>query len=75
VTPVRQEKTGQKNLETGAFAWLRFHVNMPAMFPHDPKHRREAEAGPLTLLLRGVERLEQVTLDFLRHPAPRIGDR
>jgi hypothetical protein len=60
--------------ERGTRAGRALDVDLAAGLLDDPVHRREAEPRAAGILLRGVEGLERVSEDLLRHADARVPD-
>src|SRR5215470_14152921 len=65
----------QVDLERRAATELAVDQQESTALLHDAVHRGEAKAGPLPLLLRREERLEDPVLYLGRHAAPRVAHR
>src|SRR5580658_5413126 len=64
----------QINMESGAASYFALHHDVSAALLHDAVHGGEAEAGALTFLLGGEERLENSRLGLLVHAAAGVAD-
>src|SRR6266436_5917998 len=67
--------TRQIYLESGSFAGLAIHPDVPAALLHDAINRGQSQASSLPTPLRTVERLKNMRDGLWTHPDPTVRDR